>query len=72
MRRTLNRRTAGKTKMPELELTELTMPAVRTSPLVLSDRMIRLAQEADRAGLAATARQLVRLACRVLDERAAA
>ena len=54
--------------MPELELAELTVPAVRTSPLVLSDRMIRLAQEADSAGLAITARRLVRLACSVLDE----
>lgn len=57
--------------MPELDLIELTVPAVQTSPLVLSDRMIRLAQEADRAGLTVTARKLVRLACKVLDEPAA-
>ena len=57
--------------MPEMDLTELTVPAVRTSPLVLSDRMIRLAQEADRVGLTVTARKLVRLACRVLEEPAA-
>jgi hypothetical protein len=71
MGRNWNRRTAGKTKMPELDLTELTVPAARTSPLVLSDRMIRLAQDADRAGLTVTARQLVRLACKVLEEPAA-
>jgi hypothetical protein len=67
MRHELNRRTAGKTQMPDVDL--MTLPR-QTSPLVLSDRLIRLAQEADRAGLAITARRLVRLACSVLDERA--
>jgi hypothetical protein len=38
------------------------------SELILSDRMITLAQEADRAGLRATAEQLVSLACAVFDE----
>lgn len=39
-----------------------------TSPLMLSDHLITLAQEADRAGYPTTARRLVNLACRVLDE----
>jgi hypothetical protein len=37
------------------------------SPLMLSDRLIGLAQDADRAGLRVTASELVRLACEVLD-----
>jgi len=39
-----------------------------TSPMVLSDHLITLAQEADRAGYTSTARRLVTLACRVFDE----
>ena len=42
------------------------MPPV--SPLVLSDRLITLAQAADRAGFTGTAEQLVALACTVFDE----
>ncbi len=38
------------------------------SPLVLSDRLIALAQDADRAGYTGTAEQLVCLACSVFDE----
>ena len=38
------------------------------SPLVLSDRLIALAQDADRAGFTGTAARLVCLACNVLDE----
>lgn len=38
------------------------------SPLVLSDRLIALAQDADRAGYTGTAEQLVSLACTVFDE----
>jgi hypothetical protein len=38
------------------------------SPLVLSDRLIALAEDADRAGYTGTAEQLLRLACAVLDE----
>jgi hypothetical protein len=38
------------------------------SPLVLSDRLIALAQDADRAGYTGTAEQLVCLACAVFDE----
>lgn len=40
------------------------------SPLMLCDRLISLAQEADRAGHVATATQLIRLAHTVLDEEA--
>lgn len=38
------------------------------SPLVLSDRLIALAQDADRAGYTGTAEQLICLACAVFDE----
>jgi hypothetical protein len=40
----------------------------QVSPLVLSDRLITLAQAADRAGYTGTAEQLVTLACAVFDE----
>ena len=40
------------------------------SPLVLSDRLITLAEAADRAGFTGTAEQLVTLACAVFDESA--
>jgi hypothetical protein len=40
----------------------------RVSPLVLSDRLITLAEAADRAGYTETAEQLVTLACSVFDE----
>ncbi len=43
------------------------LPSV-ASALILSDRLIALAEDADRAGLSATASRLVRLACSVLDE----
>lgn len=38
------------------------------SPLILSDRLITLAEAADRAGYTETAEQLVTLACSVFDE----
>ena len=41
---------------------------VAPTPLVLSDRLISLAEDAERAGLRATATRLVRLACAVFDE----
>jgi len=43
-------------------------PASVTSPLVLSDRLLTLAEDADRAGFQITADRLVRLAYRVFDE----
>jgi hypothetical protein len=38
------------------------------SKLVISDRLIALAQEAERAGYTSTAHNLVDLACAVFDE----
>ena len=40
------------------------------SELILSDRLIALAEDADRAGYTDTAHQLVSLACTVFDEAA--
>jgi hypothetical protein len=42
----------------------------RVSELILSDRLIALAEDADRAGYTDTAQQLVSLACTVFDEAA--
>ncbi len=39
------------------------------SPLLLSDRLISLAEQAEQVGCTATARHLVRLASSVLDEK---
>jgi hypothetical protein len=41
-----------------------------TSPLVLCDRLIALAKQADSAGYAATADHLVRLAHSMFDDKA--
>jgi hypothetical protein len=41
---------------------------VPVSKLVISDRLIALAQEAERAGYISTAHELVDLACSVFDE----
>ena len=41
------------------------------SPLLLSDRLISLAEQAEQVGCTATARHLVRLASSVLDEKRA-
>jgi hypothetical protein len=41
---------------------------VATSPLMLSDRLLTLAEDAGRAGFQITADRLVRLAYRVFDE----
>ena len=38
-----------------------------SSPLMLSDRLIELAKDADQAGLPAIAERLIRLACDVLE-----
>lgn len=43
-------------------------PGFVTSALVLSDRLLTLARDADRAGYQATADDLVQLAHRVFDE----
>jgi len=43
-------------------------PESRFSELILSDRLIALAQDADRAGYTGTAEHLLTLACSVFDE----
>ncbi|HUZ62300.1 MAG TPA: hypothetical protein VMU82_01160 [Acetobacteraceae bacterium] len=43
------------------------LPAPAASPLVLCDRLIRLAEEADRTGYRAAARKLVRMAWTLFD-----
>ncbi len=43
-------------------------PPATQSPLTLSDRLITLAKEADTAGYAVTAEQLVHLAITIFDE----
>jgi hypothetical protein len=48
--------------------TAVTIRPTETSPLTLSDHLISLAEEADRAGYTSTARRLVNLACTVFDE----
>ncbi len=53
--------------MLHLSPPEPAVPAAPT-PLMLSDRLISLAEAAEHAGLRATATRLVRLACTVLDE----
>ncbi|MGC8523818.1 MAG: hypothetical protein ACP5M5_05985 [Acidibrevibacterium sp.] len=42
--------------------------ASKVSPLLIADRLITLAQDADRAGYSATADRLIRLVNRVFDE----
>ena len=42
--------------------------ATPVTELILSDRLIALAKEAERAGFQVAAKQLVRLACDVFDE----
>lgn len=41
---------------------------ITPSPMTLSDRLITLAQDADTAGYAVTAEQLVQLAITIFDE----
>ncbi len=53
--------------MAQLDPTTQPQPVV-FSPLVLSDRLIALAQAADGAGYAETAERLVTLAFAVLDQ----
>ncbi|MDE2582283.1 MAG: hypothetical protein KGL52_11670 [Rhodospirillales bacterium] len=53
--------------MLHLSTTDPALPA-NPSTLVLADRLIALAKEAERAGLWGTAAQLLELACAVFDE----
>ncbi len=50
------------------DIRPLDAPALAVTELTLSDRLIALAQDADRAGFRQAARRLVRLACDVFDE----
>jgi hypothetical protein len=47
-----------------------TVRSSKTSPMMLSDHLITLAEEADRAGYTSTASRLVSLACTLFDEAA--
>ena len=49
-------------------ITSFDLPQLPTSPLILSDRLLTLAEAADRAGLQDTADHLILLAHRVFDE----
>lgn len=46
----------------------ITLTAATVSPLMLADRLITLAQDADRAGYVAAASHLIGLAYAVFDE----
>ncbi|WP_158742098.1 hypothetical protein [Acidisphaera sp. L21] len=52
--------------MPNLQTAKPTPPV---SPLILADRLISLAQDADRAGYAESASRLLGLAYAVFDEQ---
>jgi hypothetical protein len=52
-----------------LQLQPVEMPRMAPSPLMLCDRLLTLAQEADRAGLVRTAGHLLDLAHTVFDEK---
>lgn len=51
-----------------LHVADIKITPVPLSELALSDRLIALAQDADRAGFRAIAARLVRLACDMFDE----
>lgn len=53
--------------MLHLQIAEITK--MSSSPLVLSDRLLALAQDADRAGYAVTAEHLLHLAHTVFEEK---
>jgi hypothetical protein len=53
-----------------MDTTRSVPPTIRLSPLVLADRLIALASEADRAGMPSAAGRLVKLAVKVCDEKA--
>jgi hypothetical protein len=48
---------------------QIDQPYPLTSPMILSDRLLSLAEAAERAGFTDTADDLVRLAHRVFDEK---
>jgi hypothetical protein len=52
-----------------LQLQAIEIPKVVPSPLMLCDRLLTLAQDADRAGYAVTAGHLLELAHTVFEEK---
>ena len=52
-----------------LQLYAVEIPKIAPSPLVLCDRLLTLAQDADRAGYAVTAEHLLHLAHTVFEEK---
>ena len=57
--------------MPVFRVVDTACHDVPASPLMICDRLIGLAQDAERAGYATTAGRLVRLATRIFDEKRA-
>jgi hypothetical protein len=55
--------------VPMLQLQTVEMKNVAPSPLMLCDRLLTLAQDADRAGCAITAEHLLQLAYTVFEEK---
>ena len=55
--------------MAEPGTPDLSLGVMCVTPLVLSDRLISLAEQADRAGLRRVAERILWLACCVLDEK---
>jgi len=52
-----------------LQLQSVDIPRLAPSPLMLCDRLLTLAQDADRAGYAVTAEHLLQLAHTVFEEK---
>ncbi len=52
-----------------LQLHSIEIPKITPSPLVLCDRLLTLAEDADRAGCAVTAEHLLHLAHTVFEEQ---
>jgi hypothetical protein len=55
--------------MPEMNTPSPTQAEAPVSPMMICDRLIGLAQDADRAGYTDTAGRLVILASRIFDEK---
>ncbi len=54
--------------MAEPGTPDLRAGVISVTPLVLSDRLISLAEQADRAGMRRVAERILSLACCILDE----
>ncbi len=53
----------------QLRTVSATAPSACVSPLMLADRLLSLAQDADRAGMAKPAQRLLKLAYAVCNEK---